>query len=326
MKKRNNSYYLMGNELISIKDILSNDLGRNFIYNTRKILDFLSSIFVYDNVPDTIDPIFMDLTLMLNGTICCFLSNKDEILIGQGSYAGDLNAYGIGTEYIYTILNGYDSGQKKIANQNINVDLSSKNSKTHLIVGRNDRLFTSMISFVEKYSNLLSESQTTTLTRIIQARMQASVIGAMDSQEKENIDSAIEKVRSGDPAVVVRKPGIGERQEPFQLFHLLDTTKEIDNLQTIMMSEEEVLNMMLRELGISLNTKMKKSQINSAEFDGYERYSQVWIKNMLEQREFFCKSMNEFFGTNISVKINDLFLERSEENDTDVKRSLDGEE
>lgn len=316
--KKNDNKLLIGNELISLKDLMTGNHGAysfNILYNMRRVANFLSHIFITENVPQTIDPVFFELSLMYNGTICALEKNSKKI-VATGSYCGNINDYGIGDSYTFTTMSGNVSGEKKIANLNDNSELISDNTTTHLIVCRNDKLFTSMTPFIIKYGTLLAEAETTARVRLIQARMQSSVIAVKDSNEQSNVDSAIKSVIDGVPATVIRNINVGQHADPFDTFNLINTDNVKDNLSDVLLAQEEVLNMMVRELGISLNTKAKKSQVNTVEFSGYERYSQVWINDMLEQRKIFWDAFNIFFGENVTVKINPLFV-NDNENDND---------
>lgn len=87
----------------------------------------------------------------------------------------------------------------------------------------------------------------------------------------------------------------------------------------ILQAYDSLFARMCREIGINISVPVKKAQVNSLEIYGYENYSQLCLSEMLDSFTEFFDNVNEKFGTNISVKLNQAFIDDSPKNDTAQK-------
>ena len=269
--------------------LMKSELPKNTDYYHNFILKKMLTMFTWDGLPSNQANRFIDTNLYIWGTIGAIVHNG-ELTIVQGAYSGNVDTYGIGTDYTYC-----------------NVGLSGTGIVgTDIAVCHNDRLISSMYPFIDKYADLLAQVDTSIKIAILNTRL-TNIVSAHNDIEKMQIETAMQSMYLGNPAVVVRSMDeeFGEDQ-PWQTITLRDT-KTTPELPTILQARDEILSTMFCELGMSLNTKMKKAQVISEELEGYTDVSRISILDMLYERQLFCERVNDLFGTNLSVRISDQY-------------------
>ena len=69
-------------------------------YYNMLLLQKAMNIFDYQNLPPTIEKFYLELSLLMNGTVG-IIQHDDELIAVRGGYSGTPNTYGIGEKYTY---------------------------------------------------------------------------------------------------------------------------------------------------------------------------------------------------------------------------------
>ena len=251
-------------------------------YYNMLLLQKALNIFDYENLPDTIEKFFLEMSLLISGTVGV-VKHADELIAVRGGYSGHPNVYNLGTDY--TFSNNSFSGTKKIGED--------------IVVGRNNVLGLPFYPIIEYASDKLSSIDTSIDIAIVNTRL-TNLIGVQNEVQKKQVDVLIEKMQKGQYTSVIDDKLI---ENGLTVNKMLERGDISDNMTALLQTREDFLSQYLYEIGISLDSKMKKAQVISDELQGYEDYSAVGVNDMLEERRKMCDSINDMFGTNIKVEL-----------------------
>lgn len=284
----------------------------NFSYYFE-LLEKLINCFDYENTPDGIDETFLEMYLLMNGTVGITKSNiTDGYTCFSGSYCGNINEYGIGESYVgATVGSSYEYEIGKGG-----------------IVGLNNKLRTGRNNLLDRYSGLLANIEESMNIGIINTRL-LDVIECADDKDVDQINSINTQLKRGELTAVSSKvKSIFDENNPrFKKLDIKDKT-DVDKLQYYSRFYEDTLKRLWLESGIEITNKDKSAQVNTEELHSFTNYSRITIEDMLSCRENMCDDFNKLYGTNWSVKLNHLFDNKSNNEDgilNDVSRETSEE-
>lgn len=275
----------------------------NFNYY-MELLEKMIQCFDYENIPDGIDPKFLELYLLLNGTVGIAKSqvNTDKLICFIGGYCGDIDEYGIGKSYTGATVGGTYEGviNKEIA---VGINNSVRMGRTNLL---------------DRYSGLLANIEESIGIGLINSRM-LPIIECKNDKDVEQIKSISKQMKNGELTAVSSKQidifsESIDTYKPIELFKSADVNK----LQYYSRFYEETLKRLWLETGIEITDKDKSAQVNADELHSFSKYSRITIEDMLHCREKMCDDINTLFNTNMSVKLNHIF-----DNDITVEDGID---
>lgn len=265
----------------------------NFSYYFE-LLEKLINCFDYENTPDGIDITFLEMFLLMNGTVGITKSNiKDGYTCFCGSYCGEINEYGIGESYVgATVGTSYEYEINKGG-----------------IVGLNNKLRTGRNNLLDRYSGLLANIEESMNIGIINTRI-LDIIECTDEKDVEQIKSINNQLKRGELTAVSSKTAsiFDENNPRFKKLDINNDSKSsVDKLQYYSRFYEDTLKRLWLESGIEITNKDKSAQVNVEELHSFTNYSRITIEDMLSCREKMCDDFNTLYGTNWSVKLNHLF-------------------
>ena len=251
-------------------------------YYNMLLLQKAMHIFDYQNLPPTIEKFYLELSLLMNGTVG-IIRHDDELIAVRGGYSGTPNTYGIGEKYTYA--------QNKVnGTKDIDIDI---------VVGRNNILGLPFYPIIEYGSSKLADIDTSIDIAIINTRM-TNIIGVQNEAQKKQVDILLDKMTAGQYTSVVDDKLI---ENGLTVNKMLDRGDVSDKISILLQAREDFLSQYLYEIGIALDGKAKKAQLISDELQGYEDYSAIGVDDMLTERIIMCDKINEMFGTDITVSL-----------------------
>lgn len=299
-----------GNKPLNSNNQMRESLNRNqlgYMQYYNRLTELAISMFDWKNLPETVDPRFLELSLFGDGQAVFF---KDEVvgyLCLQCMIGGNLNVYRIPIDRTAYAVNGY---QKK---------LDEKDS----VIIWNNLIHTNSMLDVEIFSKRLYE-----LDRIIEVNAKSQKTPVLITANEQQRLTMLNLYKSWDG----NEPFIfGDKQlDPYSLSVLKTdapyVARDIYELKT------QYWNEALTYLGISNINIVKKERLIQDEVTRNtggviaSRYSR------LEARKQACREINRMFGLNIDVEYRadykDLMYDTQEEkteSDDKLKESEEDE-
>lgn len=249
-----------------------------FIQYYNRLVELSIAMFEWKNLPDTVDPRYMELKLFKEGQAVFF---EDEVLgeyfcLGNGG-ASDLSIYGIPNK------------RRAIgANGSYNKDLDYKNS----VLIYNNLIHTNSVLDCEMFARRLYE-----LDRIIDVNVRSQktpvLIRVKDSQ-RLTLENVYMQYDGNQPVIFAT-----ENFDPDTLSVLkTDSPFVADKIYQL---KTQYWNEALTYLGISNINITKKERLITDEVTRNQGGTVASRYSRLESRRQACKQINKMFGLNLSV-------------------------
>ena len=275
------------------------DKDRAVRQQIRNLLNKTNNIFVYTGLPDTIPAKWLEMYLQVGGH-CVVAPVEDKGMFAlQGGWGGYRDPYYQPLSYM--VANPWLNFTKELI---INKDC---------ILCRNDTLADGIYDTIAKYSLLLVENLISFRMAIINSRVQF-IIDATDDSAAESAREFIKKVEKGELGVISSDDLISKiNVNPASQAHQVIT--ELIELH------QYILSQMYMEIGIPDNYNMKRERLTSKEAGMMDNKPKISLEDMFEERCLFCDRINNMYGTNIRVDINERWdmYDDSEEGDSGVQ-------
>lgn len=269
-------------------DVSLSNNGLTYWQYFNRLLELSVSMFEWHNLPDSVDPRYLEITLFSEGKAVYF---KDEVLGDLAlrcAASGWLNVYGIPTQRRAYAANGYQK------------ELNDENS----VIIWNNYIHTNSFLDVLQFAKRLY-----TLDRIIDVNVNAQktpVLVLANEQQRLTMLNLYMKYEGNEPYI------FGDKNLDINAIKVLKTDAPYlgDQLYRL---KTQYWNEALTYLGISNVNIQKKERlisdeaIRSAGGTIASRYSR------LNARREAAEQINKMFGTDISVDFRDDFREADDE-------------
>lgn len=267
------------------KDIAINNYIQYMLCRTQ-------SMFVYENLPDTIPADILELYLQTKGH--CFITELDgKIYALSGTLGGEIDEYYRFTEYVVS-----NPALKLSKNFNIKEDG---------ILVKNDTMELGLIPLIARYSVLIIENAISMRNATINARI-LTIISAPDERTKQSAELYLKKIENGENSVIGENPFFdGVRSQSANSAF----GKTIEQLIAL---HQYIKASMFNEIGLDANYNMKKERINSQEAQLSDDFLLPFIDNMITNRRQAIEKINEKYGLDISIRFNSTWLTNELEN------------
>lgn len=260
----------------------ANKNSATYIQYYNRLTELALSMFEWKNLPSTIDPRFLELSLYSDGMAIFFEDEVLGYLALQCMIGGKLNVYRIPTERRAYATNGY------------NRQLNDKDS----VIIFNNYLHTNSMLDVRIFSERLEN-----LDRIIDVNANAQktpVLIACTENERMSMINLYNQYEGNQPFI------FGNKQLDINSLKVLKTdapyvADKIYELKT------QIWNEALTYLGISNINVVKKERMITDEVTRNLGGTVASRYSRLEMRRQACKQINEMFGLNISVDYREDF-------------------
>lgn len=268
------------------------------IRNTeRGILNKINNIFEYEGLPPTLVPRFLELYLQTGGHCCVTDVPEVGLVCFQGGWGGKPDMYYQPTKYI--VANPGLNFYKELA---IGVDC---------VLCRNDMLTLGLLPVIHKYSVLLVENLISFRIAAINSRVQF-IINAKDDSTAASAKEFLEQVEDG-------KLGIITSDDLLSTVEINPGAQHEKHISELISLHQYILSQLYMELGIADNYNMKKERLTSTEANMMDNKPAVSLEDMYVERCIFCDRINEMYGTNIRVRINERWDSNADSEGSDSR-------
>ena len=284
------------------------DVEDNFKVYFDLLVNKCARMFIWDNLPDNIDQRYLETQLLLTGKVA-FTKINDKYYVVSGNWGGEPNAYYLPT--LWTMANPIlGSKQLKIRQKDggDNVEgldaILIGNSDVDLL--RDDCRKGGLYGLIYQTAGLLADNISS--LNVAQINGRAATIYQADSEaDARTGEQTLQEIYSGKPYKILS-------QNILEKFTVTPVAGSGTNstLMTLIEARRSILQDFYNEIGIGYQGNSKRERVNTAEVGLMRGCLDCSLEGMLKCREEAVERINELYGLNISVKINeDIYYEGS---------------
>ena len=266
------------------------------------ILRNVFQIFRFDGVPDTVDEIFMKYCLFLNGKVTFFKLDNGDLVALNGVYSGDPNLYYVPDKMLVTNPRLTKSYQMQRDLECVVVYCSEPD--IYNVTGN----FGGMYTLISRTATMLADGDLSINVAQKNKRL-INVLAAEDQNTKESIDVVIRKQYNGEPYAVVHKSLI----DNVESVPITDKTGGTNDIVQLIECQQYILSHFYEALGLQTHDNMKKERLITAEVNDNDNLAKLNIDDMICTIQNGLNKVNTMFDTNISISLNPLLKEQSED-------------
>ena len=262
-----------------------------YLYYFNRLKELAISMFEWKNLPSSVDPRFLELTLFNDGQ-CLFF--KDEVmgyLTLQCTIGGQFNVYRVPTNRRAYATNGYQN----------NLD------ETNSVIIYNNMLRENTIEVVDMFAKRLYD-----LDSIIDVNANAQktpVLITCDETQRLTLQNIYMQYTGNQPVIY------GNKNLDVNGIKVLKTDAPYIG-QMIYELKINVWNEALSYLGISTVNNVKRERLITDEVQRNLGGTYASRYSRMNMRKEACKNINEMFGLNIDVDYRQDYSELVEETDS----------
>ena len=249
--------------------------NRAYLYYVQRFSELAMSVFKWENLPETVDERFLELTLYTDGQAVFFEDDAGYLAL-QCIINGPLNVYRVPIRRRAFAVNGFQR------------DLSIDNS----VIIFNNRLRTNTEPDMRWYARRLYDLDRTI---DVNARMQKTPMFVRATEEQRLTMLNVYKEFDGNTPAI-----FADKNLDIQNMQVLDLGAPFvgDKLYQL---KTQIWNEALTYLGISNLTIQKKERVNTDEVTRSMGGTIASRYSRLEARRQACEEINKMFGLNILV-------------------------
>lgn len=250
--------------------------NRTYIHYYNRLTELAISMFEWKNLPDSIDPRFLELVLFSDGMAVFF---KDEVLgylALQTMIGGNLDVYRIPKIRRAYATNGY------------NRSLDEKDS----VIIFNNMLHTNCLTDVELFARKLYECDRTIDVNI--KAQKTPIMIACDENQRLTMKNLYQQYDGNEPFI------FGGKDMDIKKIQAIVTGAPYV-ADKVMQTKFQIWNEAMTYLGISNVNMHKKERLLNDEVTRNMGSTVASRYTRLEMRKQACKKINEMFGLNIDV-------------------------
>lgn len=271
----------------------------NYDFYFKWLLGKLHNVFVWENLPETVDETFLNNELFLSGMVC-WTEFNGKLYALNGGYGGEPNEYYRPTRFV--IANPVlGSKQVKIGEDGVVMF----NSDVDKDFGQG------LFQLIKQTATLLADNIVSINCAQINGRVQA-IYTADTTALKNSAQAILKRLYAGEPYQVIDQDIINK----LEVNPMAATAGGVD-VQKLTELHQYLISQFYQNIGIKSNGVMKKERLITGEIDSQEDFLAISIEVMLKAREEAVKAINEMFGTDIKVKINPILVPEVKEAETE---------
>lgn len=270
----------------------------------------LFQVFEFSGLTDNINETFLKYCLFCNGKAVFFETDAGELLALNGNYSGDPDVYYIPQKVIVTnptLKKSYlmERGTECVVVYCTETDIYNQISE-----------FGGLYTLLCRTATMLADSDLSINVAQKNKRL-INVLAAEDQKTKDAIDVVIRKQYDGEPYAVVMKSLI----DNVQSVPIAEKSSNNDIMQLIE-SHQYILSHFYESLGLQTHDQMKRERLITAEINDNDGIAKLNIDNILATINNGLQKVNAKYGTEITVKLNPILIEKTEtEEETDDSQS-----
>lgn len=211
--------------------------------------------------------------------------------VGIGTFSGELDADGYGTDYIITLLNGISE------RGTIGKDV---------VVFKWNNIGFSMFPRLEFTADMLSKADTSILYNIVYTRVCPIPI-VENENEKSSMKEVISSLLKGEISIFKREQKThgfydDNKAESYKKDMLeLTSPQSAEYMQNLSRFHDEMIIRLCLEFGVYVSERDKGAQLNNKELDAFKDYCAISSDDTYCMLKNFAKDCKEVFGIDVKV-------------------------
>lgn len=264
-------------------------LSISFLYNRyyKKLFNIITSVFEWNNLPETFDEDYLTSTLITNGNIG-IINTPNGLISVRGNVGGAINEYYKPTQYIYAnpILG---SGNPTINKDCAVIFLTSFDTiPTEISRGLSSLIETTAMLLAENILSLHIAQKNTRLIAFVNADNEATANSA---------EQMINSMYNGRPFKVISK----SIADTIEVNPIANTPSISQNMKQLIENQQYIIAQFMQEVGINANFNMKRERLTTSEVDLNADCLDTLIDNIEKTVNDGLKVCNKLYNTNISL-------------------------
>lgn len=295
------------------------DVQKNFTTYFNLLTNKVASMFLWKNLPETIDERFLEFTLLLKGKLAWFKHN-DKIYALDGNVGGEPNAYYEPTEFI--IANPV-IGSKHLKVRNLDGS-NSIETLDGILMANSDIDYEEqgmkggLYSLIYQTAGLLADNISSLNISQINGRL-AAIFSTSDETIARTAEVVLKEIYEGKPYKILTED-ITDKIT----VNPIAASGQNNTLMSLIEAHQYILAQFFQEIGIQANYNMKRERLNTAEVEMNNGALDINIFSMLKNRQAAVALINEKFGTEIEVELNwAIFNEQNGNADAETEAESD---
>lgn len=263
------------------------NVKKGYYFYVRVLFEKCLGIFKYKKLPKSLPATEIEKRLIWLGFTGIFNHPKYNITACDGGLSG-VDQYYKPTEFTYA-QPALGSGVKKIGDDCVII----YNTQSDVVQPYGLR------ELIQRYARLLADIDSTLDIQIINTRATKLNCVADDNTAKV-VNNAMQAIESGEN-YTVNQESLIERWTPKDW-----NTAHPDTLEKIINAKQSILNAFLEEIGVkSINEKRERMITDEVCADN--QLLMVNLDDLLYMRKHGIEEVNEMFGTDIEVELNEIY-------------------
>ena len=295
------------------------DVEQNFHTYFKLLTNKCLSLFKWENLPETIDERFLMTQLILNGKVCWF-NHEGRLYALNGAPGGEPNVY---YEPQTFIVANPIIGSKTLTIRNKNGSESIDGldgvlmALTDIDYELTPAAHGGLYGLIYQTAGLLADNISS--LNVAQINGRAAVAFTADTEAlAEAAEEVLKDIYGGKPYRVLSEDILNKiTATP------LGSSGQNNTIMTLIEAHQYILASFYNEIGIAGQWNMKRERVNTAETELMTGSLDVSVYNMIKNLKSAVEKINELFGTDIKVELNEEVI--TSEEDRPTTTDADGE-
>lgn len=295
------------------------DVEQNFHTYFKLLTNKCLSLFKWENLPETVDERFLMTQLILNGKVCWF-NHQGRIYALNGAPGGEPNVY---YEPQTFIVANPIIGSKTLTIRNKDGSESIDGldgvlmALTDIDYELTPAAHGGLYGLIYQTAGLLADNISS--LNVAQINGRAAVAFTADTEAlAEAAEEVLKDIYGGKPYRVLSEDILNKiTATP------LGSSGQNNTIMTLIEAHQYILASFYNEIGIAGQWNMKRERVNTAETELMTGSLDVSVYNMIKNLKDAVEKINELFGTDIKVELNEEVITSDEDRPTTT--DADGE-
>lgn len=288
LQKVKKDLYIMKRPKKSIHNVI-NDIDIINMYD--RLLLVAMSVFEWKNLPDSVDEVYLEKTLLTHGELLFF---KDKAMSENGEGDGEY----LVLKYLRDSdkVDVYGNPTLRIAYSEIHSNYREKRTSKNSVIIKDNVLGTVFQNIILDFATHLVEVKAVIKMNLEHQKLPYIIAGS--DETKAEIEEFFNQKVANKPYFIVKKGFIDNIKEALAMY---STNVEFigEQLQDYY---DAVWNEFMVMVGIGTNASPKRERLVASEVDSTNEQSEVFARSRLKSRQRACKLINAQFNLDISVE------------------------